>query len=177
MTKEEIYLLNSWNDLRNRIAQDKKSITPISIFRLCSDWALKIMHSNSSKNKELYNLYLAYFQEYNIERYQFSETWYYLPDLIDFDLLKPTAENLENIVVRCRYFMWEILVFKTNRPCKNFDNNLRAMIDKNENVFFCCDDCGHIENIIGEKMNSLNYQLSPITPDLQKRLSLKPCVP
>jgi hypothetical protein len=177
MTKEDIYLLNSWKDLKNIIAQDKISITPILIFRLCSDWAFKIMHSHSSKNKELYNLYLAYFQEYNIERYQFSERWYNLAYLIDFELLKPQATKLENIVVWCRFVMWEILVFKTNKPCRNCDDDLRAMIDKKEDVFFCCDYCGYIENFVGEELEYRIYHLSPITPELQKRFSLKPSVP
>lgn len=178
MRKEEMIFLKLWNDLRNRVEPNKQSITPVVIYQLCSEWASKIKGSNSLKIKELYNLYLAYFEGYNIYEYQFSVRWYSLQDLIVFDILNTSVENLEYVIVRCRNIMWEILVFKSNKSCKNCDNELRVLTDKTAgDIFFCCDDCGYIENFFGEPMKTLKRQLSPITPELQGRLFLAPSIP
>lgn len=178
MSKEEMLFLKLWIDLRDKVEQNKQSITPLVIYQMCSEWTAKIKNSNSLRIKKLYSLYLAYFEEYNINSYQFSVRWFSLQDLIDFDLLHPSVDNLEYVIVRCRRIMWEVLVFKSNRPCKNCDNDLRVMMDKSmSDIFFCCDDCGYVENLSGESLVTLKGQLSPITPEIQERLLLGPSIP
>ncbi|WP_207513818.1 hypothetical protein [Longitalea luteola] len=178
MKKEEMYFLKLWDDLRSKVEHNKQSITPIDIYKLCSEWAGKIRSTNILKIRELYNLYLAYFEGYNINEYQFLQSWYSLRDLIQFDILNILVVNLEHAIIRCRDIMWEILVFKTNRPCKTCDSELRALTDnKKREIFFCCDNCVYIEDIFGQSVKSLKNQLSPITPEMQEKFLLPPSIP
>jgi len=138
------------------------------------NWSSSLKETKDREIRKMYLDYISYFENIDIRDHLFDPLWYDFDELINTNFLKMPLENLENVVHNVRDILWEIIAFKTDRECKVLPiDNLRLLTDKNRaNVFFCCDVCGYIENIAGEKFKN-NDILFPATN--QQILEYKVC--
>ncbi|WP_276482876.1 hypothetical protein [Paraflavitalea pollutisoli] len=174
MNKEELEYLRSWDTLKETIYLKRYYLTPDLIYNMCFNWGKTINIARSPSIRKLYTEYFTYFENFKIEEYDFKVRWYSLEDIVEFDIPRGRIDDLKILAAVCRGILWEILVFKTNIPCKICDEDLRSLIDKENKLYLCCDKCNYAEFINGEPIQEIERQLFPITPGIQTLYQLKP---
>jgi transcription elongation factor Elf1 len=170
-------VLNKWNELRAEIERNKENIDAELLIKLLLNWAGGIKEINDIQIKKIYTQYLEYFEDVDIESVLFDKegVWYSLEEIINVDLLGFSPRSYERPIVKVRDILWELLVFKSNSECSCCnDDNFRVMIDKKKTeLFFTCDRCGCIQDIMGNKKD-IQEKLYPATTDLIRKHRIVP---
>lgn len=166
--------VRNWINLISQIEKEVNLITPINLCERLLEWAIDF---RKDKNyQDLYKFYIEYFNNIDLELYNFEERWYSFPiilkQLID---IKDADATMKLIVPRVGYVLHEILIYKSNRPCKYLEeDDLRVFFSSDtEKFFFSCDGCGYSENIEGEAEEILSVCL-PATAEQIKMLNIMP---
>lgn len=150
--------------LQNSIRQNKNELTPKSFYLSLLRWAIGLKDTKDISIFKLYQDFIFYFEELNTNNYLFESLWYDFDELVEVDFLKKHADNLDSVVPTVGEILWEIIAFKTDRPCKITDvHNLRLLTNQNKDtVYFCCDVCGYTEDInkVQVKVDTILYPAS-----------------
>ena len=163
-----------WNGLKDKIKSNRKVVDGDYLLHEIINWKRFFYSCKDVKSVSLYESYLSRFDELDFSKFRFQNSWYDIDDLIEYDLLCVHEKTLEHIVINAGSLIWELIVYKSDRSCKNCDGDyLRVLVDKNRHVFFACDICSHVENLEGKKISNQN-KLYPITPDIVNELSISP---
>lgn len=168
--------ISSWEELKSEIKGKLLVVTPIEFYVKLLEWAYSLKNSHDQHVRNLYNEYLEYYTQIDIDKYVFSELWYSFDGLIKYDYLNLNQAKLDILVVRCRDLLNEITVFKSDRECKLLGNDyLRVFTNKySGELLFCCDTCSYIEDINGENVEIIP-SLLPATAQQISENNIKPC--
>jgi len=148
-----------WNHFKNSVLEAKPNVNRKFLIQKLQDFSSKIKASNDSKTQILFEEFLAYFEEFDLNGYldlPDQLVWYAIEDLIEYDILRKSDLNFERPILKARDLLWELLAFKSNINCSICgDDDLRVLSNKNEEkLHLCCDLCGNHTNLEGEPVTS-----------------------
>lgn len=147
-------LLKKWQELKNKIKSDKSSLDRDSLLKTLLEWCKEVQQIEAKEVKELYCLYLKFFENIKIPEYDFSNVWYPVTDIITFDLLAPKNLTYQRPIVIVRDVLWNLLAFRSNRDCPSCkQENLRVLTDQaGKDIYFSCDACRYTESLFGKEV-------------------------
>lgn len=165
----------SWDRLKSDVSIHRTMITPIELREKLIEWSMSLSEAKDKHVKMLYSRYLEYYTKLNLELYRFNKTWYSLENLIETRILKKTPSKIDYLIVDVRDLLNEIIVFKSNRECKQFyHENLRVFTDKESTkLYFCCDACSYAEDFDGITLN-VESVLIPATAQQIRDYNVEP---
>jgi hypothetical protein len=169
------HFFQSWNRFKDEVSIHHTMITPIELCERLIEWSTVLREAKDKHVKALSSGYLDYYTKLNLKLYDFDERWYSLENLIETQILKNTPRKIDHLIVDIRDLLNEIIVFKSNRECKQFyDQYLKVFTDKEyAKLYFCCDACSFAEDFDGVPLNIENI-LIPATAQQVRNHNLSP---
>jgi len=165
-------------DLVSIVNRRKGELNKEMLLGLLSEWTVEVRQLKDMRVKELYKMYLEYFDNLDFSLFSFDRKyiWYSFEDLITYNFRKEMLlSSFERPFVIVRDVLWELLVFKSDLECTCCGNdNFRIMVNEIRTaVFGVCDVCGCSKLLYG-KADSIEAQLYPATQNIVETYGFTP---
>jgi hypothetical protein len=168
-----------WEKFKSNVIDHQQNLDRKVLIDLLLSFSKDLKPTKDVTNKQLYNRYLAYFEDMDIPSYyKCDEVWYSLENLVTYDILNSNVDNYKRPVVNVRDLLWELLAFKSDRECPSCgDDDMRVLSPKNSSqLILACDLCTYACDLEGNEAFP-EEKCYPTHYDLIKAAGIRPGKP
>lgn len=169
-------IINKWNKLRLIVIDKKEGLNRVSLIEILLGWGHDFKNSKDKVILGLYISYIKYYDDLNLNGYNFEQIWYNLDSIITNDIINSKLDYYQTPIMVVSDVLRELFVFKSNRFCKKCNEDyMRVYMDLDYIPIFECDKCLNTENLSGERVLLLKEaNLLPATPKVIKIFNIHP---
>ncbi|MDN4011251.1 hypothetical protein QX233_02140 [Chryseobacterium gambrini] len=171
-------VLKKWEQLKQRIIQDKENLDAHALLRKLLDWTQEIKKIKDVHIQNLYKLHFSYYEKLDIEEIFYNDNivWYSLEEIIQYDIIQAKVDSYQWAIEHVDHILFNLLIFKTDKDCPCcHDDNLRVFVESDsKKLIFECELCLCLIDENNNKQNSEEKLFIPAPASLIKRKRIKP---